>query len=395
MAAIYEQPVTHLLTVSVDTPPEGAFTLDTSPLDGWHTLAATTSGGTFDLLPSAVQSLTITQAVEDTGVSRSPQVGTLSLTVLDLAPADRTLVRPGKTITVKATTGAGVRTLFTGIIRGSQVTTDDLHEHTYTTISATDVVADLANQTRYGASSGTTTPDTWAQRINRLLASVPDIPATLNTSYGVTWDAADTVFESSVANHLDMMCNSSQSAAWWPNQFGGIQIVSGFSTANPTYTLQPAHDPRGAISATGLAYLSVNESLDTTALVNEINLVNHQRVLSEEGEWQANDLTTTVQDVTSRATYGAGSAEVDVCIANDVFTPGLGDSLLAFSAQPTFVPTEVRVNAQDNLAIASNIGLMDSVGVQTPDWSGARRITGINHEITSDRWLITYQLGRL
>ncbi|SNS41704.1 hypothetical protein SAMN06309944_0169 [Micrococcales bacterium KH10] len=369
---ITENPLLGRVKIDVQTPQPGRFVLGQSLINSSTERLASPANATTvtNIIGSAVQSITITRNVGD--------AGTLNFTLLD---ADTAGLSPGSWVQVAGMTTSGWGPIFQGTIRGYTQNIED--GHTYTTVAATNCYTELANQTRYGASSGTDTPDTWGERIDRILGSAPDLSTNLLTTGGTTYPAADSVHETSIANWLDIMCASSPTAGWFVSRANVVTVRANKPTGVSWYA-----DPTGVWNPSTLLYTNITHAFDTADVVNEVEVTNHRRELNDQNEWQALDETTTYEDVTSRATWGAGTASADVCIADPADVDLLGPTLLT---EPLNAPTSIRVNAQSNITAVTRAELLDRIAFGNDQ----RRITGITHEITPTRWMVDYELGAI
>ncbi len=369
---VQEHPVMSLLSLYIQRPGTNKFVLGQSAL-GTNSprLAGPTDAYTrHDIIGQAVQSMQITRQLGE--------VGTLTVTLKDTTLS---WITPGQTIECWLT---GLGGLFTGIIRSHS--TEHADGHAYTTIVATDIMTELSNQTRYGASTGDDqATESVSDRIRRILASVPDLPAVTSSMLLAGPQVCNTVYESSVANHLALACDSSTSHRWHIDRYGRIVVAT---TYTPNVNFHPAiNDP-----AT-LAYSRIDYGEDTAQVVNEATLTNHRRVLNEEDNtWNADDQTHTYIDPTSRATWGAGTASVDVSLDNQTDLDTLGASILNRFKDPARLPRSVTVNAQTNPFLIVNTDLNHHAYVAFPDMTSGHGaiIASISHEITHTRWMTTY-----
>lgn len=167
---ITETPVLDYLRLEVERPVPGVYRLDASVLGGPDLLGAGTGTQWDDILPLVTGEVACRRGGRAEPANPAIEVGTLTATLLD-APQDA--VRPGQAVRLMATYGE----LFTGRITG--VTVTEARDgfgvwHTYTTLTAVDAVAELANITRYGAlvERGQAV-ETFTERLNRILQSAP------------------------------------------------------------------------------------------------------------------------------------------------------------------------------------------------------------------------------
>lgn len=370
----HETPIAPLLDVRTFAAGPGLFILGTSTLNSAAKLGSAQT--VLNLQSDAVDNITITRTVGEAGNAQ--------ITLKDLS----TPLRIGERIIFARRIGATLYTVFTGIIRTWEREHDE--GHTYTTITATDIGTELSNQTRYGASSGTDTPDTWAQRITRLIESVPDLPTDLSLVGGTTYPAADAVYETSIASWLTTMTNSSPTAVWFIDRQGRITV-----RANPGTT--PAATFAHYDNSFVVPYVAYTRQVSSEDVINELTLTNHAREQGDDGQWVALDTETVTEDITSRATYGASSAGKDICVHDPAHIAALATALIAKTKNPDTGVDSIRVNLAGvpaaHLPGLLTTDLTNAVTVYTPDADPeTRRIKTIQHTITAHRWMLTLEL---
>lgn len=325
------------------------------------------------------------------------EVGTLTVALLNVENPD---IRPNAQIRLThRLTGA---TLFTGVIRSAPRTYrhDKVtgHRSTVTTIIASDAVRPLANTMRYGADVEGVAYEAWARRINRLMASslVPyTITGTADDDPGhpLAWRRLQgIVYESTLLRHLDLACNSVR-ARWYVDATGIVRFEGPFG--RPARPILAKLSDVPSTDETVRSYLDLDIEYDTESVINELSITNHGRELTDSG-WVADDVTHgPYRDLTSIATWGAVSAEIDTSLwaATGDATPinNLAAAVLAANRTPRERVRAVRLNLTDDPDLAG-VDIYDRLTVTHDGSTQTAEIAAINHTITPDRWTATLTL---
>lgn len=203
------------------------------------------------------------------------------------------------------------------------------------------------------------------------------------------------VYESTLANHLDVAVNSTR-GAWWVDAAGVVQVRACRHTSTTT-ALQLSDQPGAAHS-----YVGLQHAYDTAGLVNELVLDNRGRMENpdEPGTYLADDRTLgPFRDHTSIATNGPRAGDVATALAYPAagrpMYYGQADALageyLAASAPAEPFPTEVRLY-RDPKKVVPPIDLMDPVELQFRGTTYHTLVAGIRHDIDPGRWHTTLTL---
>lgn len=199
----------------------------------------------------------------------------------------------------------------------------------------------------------------------------------------------ETVYESNLANHFDLACNS-VGGSWYVGKDGvtRFRLPGAALPVSATFTDRPAP---GA-----LHYIDVAAAYDTRGMVNRLDVTNMG--VDEEREKEQND-DLVVTDPTSIGKYGVRSARLDtnlwsVAPYDESLTNRLQE-LLAGASEPRLFVSSVRWNAQENLAAANALDVGQRVLVQFNGSEQDSQIVALQHEITPRRWIITAELRRL
>jgi len=206
---------------------------------------------------------------------------------------------------------------------------------------------------------------------------------------GQDWMLQNIVYESTLANHLDLATNTVR-GYWWADRDGVIRAMREPGWADPVAIFTDATAGR----PNALSYVDVASSFDTARIINDVRLSNHGRTLDETGNAVAHDVTITARDATSIATNGARAGEVAVSIYDPANTSsiyyGAGKALArsyvkAFSRSGETV-SRVRLRTTPAADLVAGLDVYDAVTVERAGRSWDCRIAAIEHEITPNDW---------
>ncbi|MDK9657918.1 hypothetical protein FAM15407_001496 [Propionibacterium freudenreichii] len=332
-------------------------------------------------------SVTCRRGIAATGPVLKAQAGTLTVTAgKDLDPR-----RLGITV------GAPIRlyhwptrtALWLGSV--SDVTlTPDKDGTTTVEISAADDVARLVAIKRSGARPDGGGPETWADRLARLMGSAPDITATCPDPGGGL--VCPTVWETSLAAHLDALVASS--GGWWTgNRWGGITIAARLPTDAPTMTLTDTL-PGPGIGKTW-AYTAGPSAWQASALISSITGTTHNAAPDDKGEWRADDQAQTVTDHTTATAWTGTSATVDLLATSPADATAALTRLLARATdapplasatiRPVSRATKGSAQAGDMTAAAGIDPGQSAITVAAGE-QGIAMIAAVAHTITPLTW---------
>jgi|GEM_PF-1511038 len=199
----------------------------------------------------------------------------------------------------------------------------------------------------------------------------------------------ETVFESNLANHFDMACNS-VGASWYVAK-DGITRFRLPGAALPVAAIFSDDNTPGASS-----YVDIVAGYDTRSTVNRIEATNYgvdaERV-NEENQ------TVVVEDSESVTAYGTRSVYFDLNLwdespYDESFDDRLAD-LLESHSEPELLISQFRWNAQEDTELASALEVGDRLTVIYRGTTQDSQIVAINHDITPTRWMVTIDLQSL
>lgn len=216
---------------------------------------------------------------------------------------------------------------------------------------------------------------------------------------GLDWMCSSIVYESNLANHLDLACNTVR-AVWWIDAAGMVHFLRELDFEDAKIRFSDRADPNDPLH---WSYLDISGSYDTRALVNNLELENHGRAWDEDaGAYQADDTTRGPYiDNTSTATYGPRLQSVSTSLWSPPYDPGsvfyrqdaaLAASYLADYAPARFHITDLRLNAREDPDRIAALDIYDAVTVRYREHNQTSSVLAIEHDIEPDRWTTTLHL---
>lgn len=213
----------------------------------------------------------------------------------------------------------------------------------------------------------------------KLLQLVTDYPVRLR----------ETVYESNLANHFDLACNS-VGASWYVGKDG----VTRFRLPGTALPVSAVFSDKADAGA--LHYTDVDAAYDTRSMVNRLDVTNYGVDAARENE-ENDDLVAV--DAGSAAAYGTRSARLEVNLYDlppyDESLTARLDTLLAGAAEPRLFISSFKWNAQEDLAAANALDVGQRITVRFNGTEQDSQIVALTHEITPRRWIVTVTLRRL
>ena len=339
--------------------------------------------------------ITIKRGFVRRGIGLRTDVGIMTFTLKnDQDPLTGGTFAPGQLVRAVQQTFIGPRALFTGTVTDVRATyvldkqSGDLTTGTIVTVS--DAVLTHSQTMRYGVriSSGS---EIFEERIARLEATsrVPLAVPPRNSAAGAYEQLLrSTVYESDLASHFDLACNS-VGAAW----FADVDNVTRFTA--PTTALPVSVVFSDTAQDGALLYVDIDAGYDTRSLVNVLDATNHG--IGEDG--LAGDDELSVSNPESVSLYGPRREDIDVNIYTGVpydlgLTHRLAD-VLAAGDKPNRIIRSVVWNAQQNIDAAPSLELGQRARVEFNGTVQDSRLIGLEHQITATRWMVTAKFSTI
>lgn len=195
-----------------------------------------------------------------------------------------------------------------------------------------------------------------------------------------------TVYESNLANHFDLACNS-VGATWYVDKAGTTR-----------FNLPGAALPLSAVFSDtrdngALEYIDIAASYDTRTMVNRLRVTNYG--LDDDGELEEND-ELVEENTSSIDAYGAreerlttnlyGVAPYDTSLAARLA------EILDARDEPQLLVSSLRWNAQQDIAAATELEVGQRIAVHFNGAVQDSQIVAIQHDITPTRWIATLEI---
>jgi hypothetical protein len=346
-----------------------------------------------DLLPDAT-AVETTRGVSAAGPILTAQVGTLTATAWDAWDPRATGLHHGTEIHLihwPTRTRA-----FTGIVTDIKTTPQrpDARHSYQSQITASDAVAILASTTRHGAKGSTTDgTETWTARIASLMASTT-VPYKIASTSTATM--CPTVWETSLAKHLDAAC-ASVAGAWNLNPHGIAIIRATLPTDDPSITLTDTQTTD--LNNDVWSYTAIDDAWAASDAITRIEATTHTAALDDYSTWQSDDTTTTVENATGIYTWGGSSTTVDLTVPALNLTAAATRLLRRVPDAPapatvTLAPAHTHGPADraQHMARAAALDILDVAEVTRRSETSTVLITTIAHTITPTAWTTTLGL---
>lgn len=218
-----------------------------------------------------------------------------------------------------------------------------------------------------------------------------------NDEYGSGLEIQNVVYESTLANHLDLVAATTH-GAWWIDSYNVLQA----RTASPPPTAGTPISLTDGSKPGSLSYVDISLSSDTAGTVNTVRFSNHGRIRdSETNRWVAHDITIPGgSNPTAIATFGPRSSEIDTALPITppilpMFSPAprlLAERYLEHSANPRRSPRTVTIWHGPIETPFPSMDLRDPLDITHAGITYKTTITMLTHTITRHSWHTTADL---
>jgi len=324
------------------------------------------------------------------GASSTAQVGLMRMTLRNAGnPMTDYIIRAGRKFRLKYDT----ETLFTGTLTKApgRIVRNKTTYNQYFTIQFADAVKKLAGLRAYGAGGLSEPYETFEERIARLLDTY-DGPVELPTGSAYpTYRLGATVYEGSLAAHLDLACNS-VGASWYIDKLGQLRFITSLTDYVTAVFTDGTHTET---VENPFAYYNLNIEYDDKNHINYLEIDN-KRIIenpNDAGVEMANDLKTVFSDGASLKANGILKDTLDATIYDEGIYSGSvarrAAEILAQYADPQPTITKIFFNMQENF-LATQLETLHLVTCWLEGEKHTLRVTGLNAKITarSKEWLI-------
>ena len=245
------------------------------------------------------------------GIGLRTDVGIMTFTILGHDPMRDARFQIGQTLrAVQHAFGGQDAPLFTGTITdvsGTYVLDKQTGELALgTVVTASDAVREHTQTKRYGVRISGSGSEIFEDRIARLEATARTpilVPPKMTTAGAYPQRLRSTVYESSLANHFDLACNS-VGAAWYVDVNG----ITRFAAPPSSLPVSAVFSDKARDGA--LLYTDIDAGYDTQSLVNVLDATNHG--IGADG--LADDEEVSISNPVSVGLYGPRAEDIAVNI---------------------------------------------------------------------------------
>lgn len=206
------------------------------------------------------------------------------------------------------------------------------------------------------------------------------------TDYSQTYALQSIAYESSLASHLTLACDSI-GAYWHVDKDNVVQFDRNLNGSEGVFADIPKENE--------ISYTHLDMSFDTSSVVNDLKLVNHGR----DASGNADDINYGYTDAASITKWGHRSREIDVSLYN--VGPFVGSTarraaqILKAYSTPYKRPSLLKFRGNDNMDLATGLEINDTVQVVRNNLLYLCRVVGIAHEVKPNTWIVTLELEAL
>ncbi|RZU66746.1 fibronectin type III domain protein [Microterricola gilva] len=209
----------------------------------------------------------------------------------------------------------------------------------------------------------------------------------LNTDYPQR--LRETVLESDLATHFDLACNS-VGASWGVGKDGTTRFLLPGTALPVTAVFSDQVDDNAQ------SYIDISAGYDTRAMTNRLVVTNYGVDETRANEKNDELVVTTPASITA---YGTRSQTLRTNLYSEVpYGAALTDRLAAIldaRDQPELLVSQLRMNAQQDLAMANTLDVGQRIIVHFNGVQQDSQIIAITHDIQPTRWLVTIDLQPL
>jgi hypothetical protein len=213
----------------------------------------------------------------------------------------------------------------------------------------------------------------------RLTEAVTDYPQRLR----------ETIYESNLANHLDLACNS-VGASWFVSPDGVTRFRLPGSVLPVTAIFSDEPDD------THLHYIDTAAGVDTRSLVNRLDVTNYG-VDADRNNEENDELVVTSNASIDK--YGVRTERLETNLWSEApYDESLGNRLteiLGTQDTADLIISNVKWNAQEDLDMAGVLDVGQRVIVRFNGSEQDSQIVAIQHDITPTRWLMSIDLRKV
>lgn len=332
-------------------------------------------------------------AISD-GASNTAQVGLLRMTFKNAAnPISDYKIRAGRKVRLRY----GNEALFTGTLTKApgRYTRKGTTYTQFFTVQAADAVKKLAGLKAYGMGGLSEPYETFEDRIVRILDTY-DGPVEYPTGSAYPdYRLCATVYEGSLAAHLDLACNS-VGASWYIDKIGQLRFVT---TLTDYITATFTDGTHTETVENPFAYYNLDIEYDDANHINYLEIDNKQII--EDPNNPGNEIAFENKSVFADGASVDANGLLKETLSTTIYDEGAYDGsiearaaeVLAQTADPMPAIKKIFFNMQENF-MATQLETLHLVNVWLDGVKHTLRVTGIDATIVAqgNSWLIELEV---